>query len=196
MKFVCISSWSLPFTFTVQSDHINYIWRGSIKLQSKKSDHIASFCINQLDQWRQQRRQRLYEPRHDKTNKVACASRKDSDQLGHAPSLIRVFAVRMKKAWILSFPLSAQRRLGGYPGWSESSLGAHALVLVLSWFGSFLHVSYLILLDLTICVWWTEVWMSDNANFRARFISKCLSNIFHFHPFSAIKNEKFKLTIK
>ena len=53
-----------------------------------------------------------------------CAPSKDSDQPGHPPSLIRVFAVRMKKAWVLSYPLSAQRRLirlGGCPGWSESS---------------------------------------------------------------------------
>ena len=56
-----------------------------------------------------------------------CAPSEDSDQPGHPPSLIRVFAVRMKKAWVLSYPLSAQRRLirlGGCPGWSESSLGA------------------------------------------------------------------------
>ena len=36
----------------------------------------------------------------------------------------------MKKAWVLSYPLSAQRRLirlGGCPGWSESSLGAQLL---------------------------------------------------------------------
>ena len=43
-----------------------------------------------------------------------CASSEDSDQPGHPPSLIRVFAVRMKKAWVLSYPLSAQRRL-----WSD-----------------------------------------------------------------------------
>ena len=42
---------------------------------------------------------------------MACASIEDSDQLGHPPSLIRAFAVRMKKAWTLSYPLSAQRRL-------------------------------------------------------------------------------------
>ena len=36
------------------------------------------------------------------------------DQPGHLPSLIRVFAVRMKKAWVLSYSLSAQRRL-----WSD-----------------------------------------------------------------------------
>ena len=36
----------------------------------------------------------IYEPPHDKTNKVVCASSEDSDQPGHAPSLIRAFAVR------------------------------------------------------------------------------------------------------
>ena len=59
-----------------------------------------------------------------------CAPSEDSDQPGHPPSLIRVFAVCMKKAWVLSYPLSAQWRLirlGGCPGWSKSSLGAQSL---------------------------------------------------------------------
>ena len=43
-----------------------------------------------------------------------CAPSEDSDQPGHPLSLIRVFAVRMKKPWVLSYPLSAQRRL-----WSD-----------------------------------------------------------------------------
>ena len=47
------------------------------------------------------------EPPHDKANKMACTPSEDSDQPGHPPSLIRVFAVRMKKAWVLSYPLSA-----------------------------------------------------------------------------------------
>ena len=34
------------------------------------------------------------EPPHDKTNTMACAPSEDSDQPGHLPSLIRVFAVR------------------------------------------------------------------------------------------------------
>ena len=51
------------------------------------------------------------EPPHDKTNKMACAPSEDSDQPGHPPSLISVFAVRMKKAWVSSYQLSAQRRL-------------------------------------------------------------------------------------
>ena len=44
-----------------------------------------------------------YEPAHDK---MACAPSKDSDQPAHPPSPIRVFAVHMKKAWVLSYALS------------------------------------------------------------------------------------------
>ena len=73
-----------------------------------------------------------FKPRHDKTNKVAVRPAKTqirlgrSDQHGHLPSLIRVFAFCMKKACVLSYPLSAQQtliRLGWCPGWSKSSLG-------------------------------------------------------------------------
>ena len=52
----------------------------------------------------------LFEPWHDKTNKMAYAPSEDSDQPGHPPSLIRVFADRMKKPWVLSYPLSTQRK--------------------------------------------------------------------------------------
>ena len=50
--------------------------------------------------------QSVYEPRHDKTNKMAVCPAKTQISLG-----IRVFAVRMKKHWVLSYALSAQRRL-------------------------------------------------------------------------------------
>ena len=43
------------------------------------------------------------EPPHDKINKMTVRPVK-TDQPGHLPSLIRVFAVRMKKPWILSHP--------------------------------------------------------------------------------------------
>ena len=46
---------------------------------------------------------------HNKTNEKAIATSEDSDQPGCLPSLIRVFAVCMKKACV--HPLSAQRRL-------------------------------------------------------------------------------------
>ena len=60
------------------------------------------------------------EPPRDKTNKMACAHSEDSDQPGHPPSLIRVFAVRMKKAWVLSYPLSAQQRL--WSDWADAQI--------------------------------------------------------------------------
>ena len=75
---------------------------------------------------------------------TGCASSEASDQPGHPLSLIRVFAVRMKKAWVLSYPLGVQRRLRsacasaqaalslrwGCPGWSESSLSANSFCWV------------------------------------------------------------------
>ena len=54
------------------------------------------------------------ESQHDKTDKMAYAPSEDSDQPGHPPRLISVFAVRMKTAWTLSYPLSAQLRLWSY----------------------------------------------------------------------------------
>ena len=47
-----------------------------------------------------------------------CAPSQDSDQPGHPPSLIRVFVVRMKKAWVLSYPLNTQRRL--WSDWADA----------------------------------------------------------------------------
>ena len=47
-----------------------------------------------------------------------CAPSEDSDQPGHPPSLIRVFAVHMKKAWVLSYPLSTQGRF--WSDWADA----------------------------------------------------------------------------
>ena len=58
------------------------------------------------------------EPQHDKINTMTCAPSEDSDKPGHPPSPIRVFAVRMKKPWSLSYPLSAQRRL--WLNWADA----------------------------------------------------------------------------
>ena len=52
---------------------------------------------------------RKHEPHHDKTNKMSVPPAKTQISLGGY--LIRVFAVRMKKPWVLSYPLSAQWRL-------------------------------------------------------------------------------------
>ena len=126
------------------STHNMFLWR--------TEENHPSFIIKYLP----------YEPPLDKTNKMTVCSAKtqicsvwteslllawrklgslatrwvhseDSDQTGQMPRLIRVFAVRMKKAWFLSYPLSAQWwliRLGRCPDWSDSSLGAHAILLV------------------------------------------------------------------
>ena len=51
---------------------------------------------------------------NEKTNKKIYPPSHDSGQPGHAPSLIRVFAISMKKHWVLSYPLSTLRRL-----WSD-----------------------------------------------------------------------------
>ena len=58
------------------------------------------------------------EPPHDKTNKMPCVPSEDSDQPGHPPSLIRDFAVHMKKACVLGYPLSALRRLSS--DWADA----------------------------------------------------------------------------
>ena len=59
----------------------------------------------------------LNEQRHDKTNEMSVGPAK-TDQPGHSPSLIRIFAVRMKKAWVLNYLLSAQRRL--WSDWADA----------------------------------------------------------------------------
>ena len=73
------------------------------------------------------------EPPRDKTNKVACVPSEDSDQPGHPPSLISFFAVRTKKAWVLSHPLSSQRRLSDWAyAQADLSLRWAHILLVLS----------------------------------------------------------------
>ena len=100
-----------------------------------------SACKNKFSQNAQSRWPHIYstnEPPHDKTNKMACVLSKDSDQPGNVPSLIRVFAVCMKKAWVLSYPLSAQRRL--WSDWADAQadlslrwVHSHFVGLVMRW---------------------------------------------------------------
>ena len=49
---------------------------------------------------------------------MTCAPSDDSDQSGYPPSLIRVFAVRLKKHYDLSYPLSTQQRL--WSDWADA----------------------------------------------------------------------------
>ena len=58
-----------------------------------------------------------YEPPHDKTNKMTVRPAKTRISLGIHPAWW-VFAVRMKKAWVLSYPLSTQWRL--WSDWADA----------------------------------------------------------------------------
>ena len=76
----------------------------------------------------------IYELPHDKINKMICAPSEDSDQPGHPPSLIRVFAVRLKRAWALSYLLSSQRRF--WSDWidAQADPSLHWAHMSLCWF--------------------------------------------------------------
>ena len=73
-----------------------------------------------------------------------CAPNDDSDQPGHPPSLIRVFAVRMKKDWVLYYSLSAQRRFWSDWADAEADLSLrwahiHFVGFDISWLSLTLH---------------------------------------------------------
>ena len=74
-------------------------------------------------------------------NKMACVPSEDSDQHGHSPSL-RVFAVRMKKAWVLSYPLNANEdsdQTGRIPRLIWVFAG-HTVCFVMRWLRFHLHL--------------------------------------------------------
>ena len=78
-----------------------------------------------------------------KPTKWLCAQRRlrsawASAQSDQIPSLIRGFAVRMKKAWVLNYPLSGQRRL--WSDWADAQVDlslrlahTHFVGFVVSW---------------------------------------------------------------
>ena len=97
---------------------------------------------------------KLNEPPHDKTNKMACVPSENLDQPVHLPSLISLRCPHEESFGpLLPTERTAKTliRLGGCPGWSESLLGAPAILLVLwertcfacGWPSSFLHVHLL-----------------------------------------------------
>ena len=96
---------------------ISYLYQAQQNFALRKSDKWATTWQNQQSD---------------------CAPSEDSDQPGHPPSLIRVFAVRMKKPWVLSYPLSAQRRL--WSDWADAQADlsfrwahTHFVGTVMSW---------------------------------------------------------------
>ena len=71
-----------------------------------------------------------------------CPTSEDSDQPWHPPSLMRVFSFRMKKAWVLSYPLSTQRRL--WSDWADAQADPS-----LRW--AHTHFVGFVMLRLTVC---------------------------------------------
>ena len=95
-----------------------------------------------IEQWT------IHEPRYDKTNKVTVR-----------PAKIRVFAVRMKKAWVLSYPLSAQRRL--WSGWADAQADL-SLCWAHSHFVGFCH--FVAHMDQTDSWHERSAWLQNNAS--------------------------------
>ena len=80
-----------------------------------------------------------FEPRHDKTKQMTVRPAKTQISLGIRP-VWSVFAVRMKKAWVLSYPLSASEdsdQTGRMPRLIWVFAGRTVPLLVLSCRGSF-----------------------------------------------------------
>ena len=89
---------------------------------------------------------------------MTCAPSEDSDQPGHLPSLIRVFAVHMKKAWALNYILSSQQSL--WSDWADAQADlslrwAHSHLLVLSYGGSS-TIFFLLKFDFYIHLAWIK----------------------------------------
>ena len=103
------TSWKVEFTQNMIQQHTHNVCENKydhdkLTIISNKKNRKNRILIN----YRSVHLLRLpFEPLHDKINKMTCAPSKDSDQPGHPPSLIRVFAVRMKKHWALNYRLSA-----------------------------------------------------------------------------------------
>ena len=109
---------------------------------------------------------------------MACAPSEDSDQPGHLPSLIRVVTVHSMGSWRPKLSSCGQRRLirlGGCPGWSESLLGAHTILLVLSRGGSNIHR----LLNLYCEIFGTSSYGERRTSLRVRLRHMNECRIFH-----------------
>ena len=70
-------------------------------------------CVAYVDS-----RKKHFEPPHDKTNKMTFVPSDDSDQPGHPPSLIRVFAVRSMGSLGPNFASGGQRWL--WSDWADA----------------------------------------------------------------------------
>ena len=75
-----------------------------------KSEYIVSEYIDNFFEVSGYNWSKQNDLRHVKSNKMACAPSEDSDQPGHPPSLIRVFAVHSMDSWGPNVSSCGQRR--------------------------------------------------------------------------------------
>ena len=83
---------------------------------------------------------------------MAYAPSEDSDQPGHSPSLIRVFAVRLKKTRILSYQLSAQQKDCSDWADAQADLSLRWAHRSFCWFGH--EAAHFFLRVLGTITWW------------------------------------------
>ena len=101
-----------------------------------------------------------------------CTPSEDSDQPGHLPSLIRVFAVHIRKCWVLSYPLSAQQRL--WSDWADAQAD-----LSLRWAHS--HFVGFVMRQLIFVVYNitgehnAAIWEDITENKTLQFVNDCVS---------------------
>ena len=129
------------------------------------------------------------EPWHDKTNKMSVRLAKTQISLGIRP-VWSVFAVCMKKAWVLSYPSSTQRRL--WSDWADAQadlslrcVHTHFIGFVMLWFK-------LLLIGKRMCICLASV--SFQCKFwltlRCQEVSSCLGRA---QPPGAIWGKKSSL---
>ena len=85
-------------------------------MQNVKTNVMKCLCAAYVDSRKKhfepphdKTRKKHFEPPHDKTNKMTFVPSEDSDQPGHQPSLIRVFAVRSVGSLGPNFASGGQR---------------------------------------------------------------------------------------
>ena len=99
-------------------------------------DHRYYFCYVKIHACKRNERANKaeIEPPHDKTNKMTCTPSKDSDQSGHLPSLIRVFAVRSVGSSAPKLSSCGQLRLWSDWADAQADLSLRWAHMPLCWF--------------------------------------------------------------
>ena len=89
-----------------------------------------------------------------KNQQSECVPSESSDQPGHPPSLIRVIAVHMMKAWTLRYTLSAQQRL--WSDWTDAQADL-SLRWAHSHFVGFVMLWLFFVGSISSVIWWISL---------------------------------------